>query len=280
MPILPQPVFPKAARLSVRSYNGTVPERLPLANKRVLITRTQAGSSELSERLRDAGADVVSVPTIEIVPPDSYEGLDSALNQIEQFQWIVFTSAHAVEVFAARCDLSKAKAKVAVIGPATGRMVEKLGISVALLPPLYVAESLAEVLAPRAIGARVLLIRAADARDVLPIALTQAGAQLTIAEAYRNRIPEDSIPLLRDAFAASERLPDVITFTSASTARHLVDLVKNADVVLPQQTLLASIGPITTRAMEELGLKAAIQAREATIPALVQAISDCFRRFG
>lgn len=251
-------------------------EILPLAARRILITRTQAASSELADCLSAAGATVICIPTIEIVPLDSYVALDDALGHLEKFEWLVFTSVPAVEVFAARRHPMKAMPKVAVIGPATGRAVDKLGIPVSLIPPKYIAESLSEALAPLVKGASVLLIRAAEARDVLPSVLRQEGADLTIVEAYRNRVPVDSIPLLRDMFSSPENLPDVVTFTSASTARNLAELMEAAEVVLPPDILLASIGPITTRKLKELGLNTEIEAREATIPALVDAISYHF----
>jgi uroporphyrinogen-III synthase len=251
-------------------------ERLPLANQRVLVTRTKAGASELSEYLCSAGASVEVIPTIEIVPPDSFVSLDHALAELSAFEWVVFTSANAVEVFAARRHPAICPKNVAVIGPATGRAVEKLGIPVALQPSRYVAEALAGSLAPLVAGQKVLLVRAAQARDILPQALTEAGAYLTIAEAYRNRMPPDSIPLIRKIFSVPELFPTVITFTSASTARNLMDLLDRAGLQLPAGILLASIGPITSRAMVELGLTPTIEADEATIPALVRAIGKYF----
>lgn len=252
-------------------------ENLPLANRRVMVTRTKAGSSDLSEYLRSAGACVEIVPTIEIIPPDSYAPLDQALAKLDAFDWVVFTSANAVDVFAARRPASISPGNVAAIGPSTGRAVEKLGIPVKLQPSRYIAEALAESLAPLVAGKQVLLIRAAVARDVLPQALKDAGAILTVAEAYQNRVPPDSISLLQRMFASAEQKPDVITFTSASTARNLMDLLGRAGLQLPDHILLASIGPITSRAMVELGLRPDIEADEATIPALAQAICQYFR---
>jgi uroporphyrinogen-III synthase len=256
------------------------PVKLPLANRRVLVTRTKSGASDLSDRLRLAGATVVIVPTIEIIPPDSYGPLDQALARLDQFDWVVFTSANAVEVFGSRRISDVLPKRVAVIGPATGRALERLGIPVTLQPSRFVAEALAEALAPQAAGRSVLLVRAAEARDVLPEALKDAGAEVTIAEAYRNRVPPDSIALIKENLSSPEDFPDVITFTSASTARNLIDLLQQAELDLPESTLLASIGPITSRAMNELGLTPAMEASEATIPALVQAICDYFSQSG
>jgi uroporphyrinogen-III synthase len=253
---------------------------LPLANRRILITRTKAGASDLSKYLHSAGASVEVIPSIEIVPPDSYASLDRALAELDSFDWVIFTSANAVDVFAARRNAGILPRNVAVIGPSTKRAVENLGIPVTLLPSRYMAEALAESLAPRVGGQQVLLIRAAEARDVLPQALSQAGADLTIVEAYRNRVPFASISLVRTIFSSFSRVPDVITFTSASTARNLMALLDKAGLQLPSGILLASIGPITSRAMADLGLKPSIEAEAATIPALVEAICQYFRTTG
>lgn len=252
-------------------------ENLPLANRRVMVTRTRAGSSELSEYLRSAGASVEIIPTIEIIPPDSYAPLDNALAKLDAFDWIVFTSANAVDVFAARRIAAISPRNVAVVGPSTRRAVERLGIPVTLQPSRYVAEALAESLAPLVVGRQVLLIRAAVARDVLPQALKDAGAIVTIAEAYQTRVPSDSVALLQKMFSSAGQAPDVITFTSASTVRNLMDLLDRAGLQLPRSILLASIGPVTSRAMVELGLKPDMEADEATIPALAQAICQYFK---
>jgi uroporphyrinogen-III synthase len=226
--------------------------------------------------LQAEGAIVVSIPTIEIIPPESYAPLDEALSRLDQFDWVVFTSAHAVEVFGERRNPDIPSPPIAVIGPATGRAIEQLGLEVALTPTSYVAESLAESLALYVRDAKVLLIRAAEARDVLPAALNEAGARLTIVEAYRNRIPLESIPRLRGLFASPVGYPDVITFTSASTARNLVTLLDASELVLPPGIVLASIGPITSRALRVLGFEPTVEAKAATIEELVQALRNCF----
>jgi uroporphyrinogen-III synthase len=147
-----------------------------------------------------------------------------------------------------------------------------LGIPVSLLPPRYVAESLGESLIQRAVGANILIIRAEEARDILPTMLQQAGWHVSIVEAYRNRVPEGSLPILRELFAAPGKYPDAITFTSGSTVRNLVSLLASAGLNLPTDIAMASIGPITSEVMRESGLEPTIQAREATLDAFVEAI--------
>jgi uroporphyrinogen-III synthase len=198
------------------------------------------------------------------------------LARLDDFEWIVFTSAHAVEVFGLRRNPAILPRKIAVIGPATARAVEALALPVSLLPPHYVAESLAELLVQQAAGASILIIRAEEARDVLPTMLEQAGCRVSIVEAYRNRIPEESLPMLREVFAAPDRHPDAVTFTSGSTVRNLVVLLASAGLIVPTHIVLASIGPITSQKMREFDLEPTIQAREATLTALVEALIHYF----
>jgi uroporphyrinogen-III synthase len=247
-----------------------------LANRRILITRTPERSSELAATLQDEGATVLSIPAIEIIPPESYGPLDEALASLDQFDWIVFTSAHSVEVFEERRDPSVFPGHIAAIGPATANAIERLGLPVTLVPSVQIAESLAESLVPHAEGKNVLLIRAAEAREVLPTALIQAGARLTVVEAYRNRIPIESAPHLRELFASPTQYPDAITFTSASTARNLIALLAVSGLTLPTGIVLASIGPITSQALRDLGLEPTVEAKEATIPELAQALIKQF----
>jgi uroporphyrinogen-III synthase len=290
---------------------------VPLTGKRILITRTRHQASDLAARLESLGATTILIPTIEIIPPATYAPLDAALAQLETYDWLLFTSVNAVEIFhhrrnppqnrvphpsqshregwgirATREPLSSPDPqnsvvpspdsrtstphtphpRIAVIGPATARAVESIGLTADLLPPQYIAESLAAALTPHAPGANMLLIRAAEARDHLPEALTAAGATVTIAEAYRNQIPPESIPALRDLFSAPANHPDAITFTSASTARNLIALLEAADLTLPPGITLASIGPITSQTLRDLGHPSTVEAAEPTIPALIQSL--------
>jgi uroporphyrinogen-III synthase len=247
---------------------------LPLAHKRILITRSRHQSSDLATQLEALGATTILIPTIEIAPPSSYAGLDAALANLSTYDWLLFTSANAVEVFQKRLSQQPMplSLRIAAVGPATARAIEAIGLTVDLIPPQYVAESLAAALAPYAPSARMLLIRAAEARNVLPEALTAAGATVTIAEAYRNQIPPGSIPALQRLFSDPALYPDAITFTSASTARNLFALLGAAGLTLPAQVALASIGPITSQTLREQGHQPHVEASQATIPALVEAL--------
>jgi uroporphyrinogen-III synthase len=248
---------------------------LPLTNKRILITRTRHQASDLAAQLEALGAISILIPTIEIAPPASFAALDAALTCLRTYDWLVFTSANAVEAFHRRAHflhLTQLPKRIAAIGPATLRAANKIGLTVDLVPPQYVAESLAKALLPEAPGKSFLLIRAAEARDILPEALTAAGATVTIAEAYRNEVPTDSMRALQALFTAPTNYPDAITFTSASTVRNLCNLLEAANLKLPLNIILASIGPITSEALRTLGYEPTIEAAEPTIPALVQSL--------
>jgi uroporphyrinogen-III synthase len=247
----------------------------PLTNKRILITRTRHQASELAAQLEALGATAITIPTIEIVPPTSFAALDAALTCLRTYDWLIFTSANAVEAFHRRAQflhLTQLPKKIAAIGPATLPAAVAIGLTVDLIPPRYVAESLAEALLPEAPGKSFLLVRAAEARDIIPQALTVAGATVTVADAYRNELPTASIPALRQLFSSPEHYPDAITFTSASTVRNLCNLLEAANLTLPHSITLASIGPITSQTLRDLGHPPTIEAAEATISALIQSL--------
>lgn len=251
---------------------------LALANIRVLVTRPRGQASALATQLGNLGAETILIPTIELAPPTSYCALDAALASIRAFDWLLFTSANAVDAFVERARqlcLQPHPQRIAVIGPATAAAItrSRLADTVDLMPQHYVAEAFAEALRPHAPGAAMLLVRAAVARDILPAALTAAGAQVTIAEAYSNVIPTQSITALRECFAIPQAQPHAITFTSASTAINLAALLEASSLKLPSGIVLASIGPITSLAMHDAGFTPNVEASEATIPSLVEALA-------
>ena len=244
-----------------------------LDNLRVLVTRPAGQSSALAEMLQAEGAIPILIPTIAIAPPALWASLDAALHSTHD--WIVFTSANAVRSFAERAatlSITPHPNRIAVVGPATARAVEEhLHQPADLIPPKFIAESLAEALRPHAPGARILLVRAAVAADLLPGALTVAGAEVTIAEAYQNIVPEGSAAALRELFATAP--PDAITFTSASTVSNLLDLLQASAFTLPETVLRASIGPVTSRALAHSGYPPHVEAAEATLPSLLDALA-------
>lgn len=254
-------------------------EELPLAGKRVLVTRAPHQASELADQLRAAGAEPVLIPTIAIAEPHSLAALDAALACLGTYDWMVFTSANAVDAFHRRAQfhrITQMPQQIAAIGRATERAAQAVGLHVELVPAKAVAESLAEELSRQAKGKTFLIVRAAEARDVLPEALRDAGGAVTVAEAYRNDVPGQSIVALRELFARVESYPAAVMFTSASTARNLATLLEEAGTTLPESVVRASIGPITSAAMRELGMNPDVEAREASVAALVQALAEYF----
>lgn len=247
---------------------------------RVLVTRAAHQGSELADRLRALGAEPVLIPTIQTVPPSSFAALEAALGRLDTFDWLLFTSANAVEVFAARCPNPAAlpmRLQVAAIGSSTRRKLEQAGIAVHLVPEKAVGESLAAALLPFArrqngAAARFLLVRAEDGRDVLPQTLRDAGAEVVIAPAYRTVIPQGSVEQLQHLFRIPGAPPAAITFTSSSTARNLVSLCQAAAVQLPESALRISIGPITSQTLADLGLPPHAEAPEATVASLAQTV--------
>jgi uroporphyrinogen-III synthase len=177
-------------------------------------------------------------------------------------------------------DANRKHPLIAAIGPATARALKSIGLTPDLIPPQAIAESLTESLRPHARQldgnpTRFLLVRAEDARDLLPDTLRAAGAEVTIAPAYRTIIPEGSIRAIRQLFQQGSAPPDAVTFTSSSTARNLLALCEAAGVDLPPSALRASIGPITSATLRELGYPPHAEAPSASIEALAQAVYDC-----
>jgi uroporphyrinogen-III synthase len=253
---------------------------------RILITRTRHQASALADRLEALGAETVVLPTIELAPPSSYHDLDAAIEALSDpghdIDWLIFTSGNAVNAFHERCchkGIEVHPRRIAVIGPATLKEVEEAAIKPlsgpVLMPGKYTAEDLAaEILS--SVGPppkNFLLIRAQEARDVIPTALETAGHSVTIAPAYRNIIPSGTIPALQRLFALPDSYPEIITFTSSSTARNLLALLDSAGIILPPGIILASIGPITSATLRELGHEPTMEASEPTIDSLVSAIA-------
>ena len=249
---------------------------------RVLVTRSPHQSSELATKLRELELEPVLVPAIELAPPSSFEALDAAVAGLGEFHWLVFTSANAVEVFRRRVeflrvDAAGTRVRVAAIGPSTARALEAVGLTAEVIPPQAVAESLTEALLPHARQAdgtatRFLLVRAEDARDVIPEALRGAGAEVTIAAAYRTVIPVGSIDSIRELFAGEAPGVEAITFTSSSTVRNLLSLCEAAGVTLPRSVLRVSIGPITSETLRSVGYAPHAEALEASVAALAEAV--------
>ena len=252
------------------------------AGRRVLVTRAAHQAGKLSEQLRAAGCEPVEVPVLEIQPPRNFAPLDAALRHLTSYNWLIVTSANTVRALAERAvalgvSLSKNPTPlVAAVGEATAQAALKAGLSVAITPEKYVAESLAEALAGSVAGKRILVARAEIARDVIPDALRSAGAVVDVVDAYRNVMPESAPELLH---AALEKGIDAATFTSSSSVTHLADAARAAKVAFPFAGVKAvSIGPITSSTLREYGWEPAAEAAVSDIPGLVAAVEQLLRR--
>ncbi len=255
----------------------------PLSGRRILLTRTRQQAGSLAAALHALGAEIQIAPMIAIVPPDSLAPLDTALQNLSRFDWLILTSGNGVQVFlerTARLGITPqqvAKLKIAAIGPTTAQALQKSGWPVDCIPKAYVAESLVDEMRDRVPGKQVLLVRAKTARDVIPNAFLQLGAQLTIAEAYQTIVPPDAGAQLQAIFSDANRWPHMVTFTSASTVQNFFSLMRSAGFpALPADIATASIGPITSQALREHGIEPTVEAAEHTIPGLAAAIATYF----
>lgn len=259
---------------------------LPLQNRTILITRSQKQSSQFRKLLEAEGANVLEVPTIEIIPLHGPQ-LDEAIQNLSDYDWLIFTSANGVEIFLERnrqfdhlkplADISP-KPKICAIGPATAKKLESYGCPVHLIPQVYQAEGVLEDFLRCNKGKvkdlRVLLPRAKEAREILPQTLRQQGASVNVIPIYETVIPEKSRTSLSSIFKS--QTPDLITFTSPSTVRHFVSLISKTDEL--SRFCYAVIGPITAAEARSHNLKIAVQAQQYSIPHLVTAICRYFEK--
>ena len=252
----------------------------PLLGRRILVTRAAHQAGKLSEGLRALGAEPVEVPVLEIHPPASFAPLDAALRQFASYDWLILTSANAVQKLverAAALGISVAQLawlKVAAVGESTAAEARKAGFKIAFVPQAYVAESLVEgllqLLKNKASTERILLARAAIARDVIPDALRLAGVAVDVVDAYRNVLPAAAPEQLRSAVRSGI---DAVTFTSSSSATHLAEAARAANVEWPVAMVPAvSIGPVTSKTLRELGWQPAAEAGPSDIPGLIAAV--------
>jgi uroporphyrinogen III methyltransferase/synthase len=264
----------------------TQPPDRPLAGRTVVVTRPREQAASLVDPLEALGADVLLVPTIRIEPRPLDDEAAAVLRQLSAYQFVVFTSANAVRVFAGyvargtEAATMPAGPVVAAVGPATAAALETHGLTCHLVPDEYVAEGLLDVFENQSTtveGTRVLIPCARDARDVLPETLRSRGAVVDVLHIYETVAAGGlAVPAARIEEA------DYITFTSGSTAKQLAALLEAAGDAFGGRTLperlagvrLCSIGPVTSETLRDLGLPVAVEAREYTAAGLVAAIAD------
>jgi uroporphyrinogen III methyltransferase/synthase len=248
-----------------------------LVGKRIVVTRPRTQSGELARRLSELGAEVIEFPTIAIEPPTDYAPMDRAIEQLNQYDWLFFTSVNGVQSFFDRLRrLGKNSQaldhlKLVAIGPETAGRLKREGAHVYLVPAIYQAEGILEGLDPAEIGGRrILMPRAAKAREILPETLRQWGASVDVVQAYQTVLPRDYQFGLHEVF---KKQIDVITFTSSSTVENFLRLLEGEDPnQMLQGVIVACIGPITARTAFDSGLGVDIVSSEFTISGLVAAI--------
>ena len=253
---------------------------MDLHGKRIIVSRAREQAGSLSHQLRERGADVLEIPFIEIRPPQSFEALDKIIENILAYDWLILTRVNGVQaLFTRLSQLGKSEAellhlKIAAIGPATRKAIEKQGLPVDVMPKEYVAEAVVAALRNLVKGERVLLVRAKVARDVIPNSLRELGAKVHVVEAYETVVPESSRTAILAALEDHQNKPYAITFTSSSTVRNFVELVgeERAHSSLLDGVKLCSIGPVTSATLKELKLRVDVEAKEYTVPGLVEAI--------
>lgn len=274
----------------------------PLTGVRVLVGRARHQAGVLSGELKRLGAQVLEIPFIEIRKPRSFRPLDSVLESLDSYDWLILTSVNGVEAMwqrlqklripvrkqgghgsAGRGKSEKMEAalaaqrqlRIAAIGPATKKAIEHRGLKVDVMPKEYVAESVVRSLRRRVRGKSVLLVRAKVARDVIPCELRKAGAHVDVVEAYETVVPESSRRRLQAVLKNPRKRPGVVTFTSSSTVKNFMALLnKGSQPKLLDGIQTASIGPVTSATLREVQLPVDIEAREFTIAGLVSAIVD------
>ncbi len=248
-------------------------EKLPLFGMRIIITRDRRQSAMLAEPLEALGAETLFVPVIEIAPAEA-SSLERAIGELDRYDWLIFTSVNGVRHFVGALDrsdrdLRALKAKLCAIGPATRAAIEALHLRVDVMPPEYVAESLIDALAGEDLqGKRILLPRAAVARDLVPVTLRERGAIVDVVDAYRTIIPANAAAAVKDALA---RKPHWITFTSSSTVKNFIEVAGREAL---EGIKVASIGPVTSATARELGVRVDVEADPHTIDGLVAAIAS------
>jgi uroporphyrinogen-III synthase len=256
-----------------------LPQYLPIT---VLVTRSAGQSSQFSELLMARGAQVIEMPALEIKPPSSWELLDTAIKQLNQYAWLVLTSANAVNSFMDRLkevgnqeDLLTLK--IAVVGKKTASILERYGLKPDFMPPDFVADSLVADFPEPVANLSILFPRVeSGGREILVNEMTAAGAWVTEAPAYESGCPQQ--PNEQAIVALQSQAVDIITFASSKTVRHACQLLAQglgADWAQYLKTVaVASIGPKTSETCLELIGRVDIEAAEYTLEGLTQAIAE------
>jgi len=257
-------------------------ENRPLMGRRIVVTRAREQASDLVKRLSDLGAECIECPTIETVPPDDAKPLDTAIDDLSSYEWLIFTSVNGVNFFFNRLFEKNKDVRAlnhvhtAVIGPATAKRLFDFGLKSDIVPESYRAESVVKAFAQEDIaGKKILLPRAKEARPVLPIELTRMGAVVDEVTAYCTKAVKDDADVILKRL--KEHTIDMITFTSSSTVKNFRALLPSEGLdSLIQGVTIAAIGPITADTARNLGFDVHIVAESYTIAGLCEAIQQYY----
>lgn len=259
-------------------------EHKPLLGKQIIVTRARAQASDLVAKLTDLGADCLEIPTIQVIPPASWQMLDDCLTVLPQYDWLIFTSVNGVNFFFERLfdkglDVrALGNLRTAAIGPATAQRMRHFGLNADILPETYQAESVVEAFAAENLsGKRVLLPRAKEARPILPKELHRMGADVDEVPVYQTVQVADDVQKLLEQL--QNKAVDMVTFTSSSTVRNFHQLLPpQTGPSLMQGVAVACIGPITADTAHELGFQVSVVADRFTIEGLIQAVVGYYNR--
>jgi uroporphyrinogen III methyltransferase/synthase len=249
---------------------------MELAGKTILITRAASQSEALRTSLEAAGARVLEYPLLEIIPNEEWTEVDRTISQLDTYDWVIFTSTNAVEFFLRRLRAAgkTCRVPIAAVGSSTAEKLAAWKVSASLVPASFRAEGLLEVFPADLRGKRILIPRAVVAKELLPDELRRRGAMVDVLPVYRTARAESGSLDLREALRSES--VDALVLTSPSAVHFLGEILGEEAQAILSSTVIAVIGPVAAAAAKELGLSAAIQPRQATIPDLVDAIRGYF----
>ena len=264
---------------------------LPLTGKTILVTRAVEQSSQFTHLLQQQGAKVIEMPALEISPPSSWKDLDQAIANLNQFNWLILTSANGVEYFLNRLsELGKdaralAEIKIAVVGKKTSAVLKQHSLQSDFIPPNFVADSLVANFPEPLANKKILFPRVeTGGRKVLVKELTTQGAEVVEVAAYQSKCPVQITSLAWEVL--QQKQVDIVTFASSKTVKNFRQLLESA-IALNQETnfqsflenvSIASIGPQTSKTCNQLLGRVDIEAQEYTLDGLTEALVNTFKR--